>query len=93
MEETSVSRKFGRTYNSSRLEADRSSEWNGLKIPPFNSKEDWKTWINRFEVIAERSNWSAESKLDNILPKNFKARLVILCSHSNPKIHLAAIES
>ena len=40
-----------------------------VKIPPFNGKEDWKTWINRFEAIAERGNWSDESKLDNLLPK------------------------
>ena len=41
----------------------------GLKLPPFNGKEDWKVWINRFEAIAERRNWSDETKLDNLLPK------------------------
>ena len=40
-----------------------------MKIPPFNGKEDWKTWIKRFEAIAERGNWRDESKLDNLLPK------------------------
>ena len=69
MQEMSGSRNLGRMRNSSRSEAGRSSEWYGLKIPPFNGKEDWKTWINRFEAIAERRNWSEESKLDNILPK------------------------
>ena len=38
-------------------------------MPPFNGKEDWKVWINRFEAIAERRNWSDETKLDNLLPK------------------------
>ena len=38
-------------------------------MPPFNGKEDWKVWINRFEAIAERRNWSDENKLDNLLPK------------------------
>ncbi|MEW8547165.1 MAG: hypothetical protein AB2693_26945, partial [Candidatus Thiodiazotropha sp.] len=46
-----------------------SPEYFGLKLPPFNGKEDWKVWINRFEAIAERRNWSEESKLDNLLPK------------------------
>ena len=41
----------------------------GLKLPPFNGKEDWKVWINRFEAIAERRNWSEETKLDSLLPK------------------------
>ena len=41
----------------------------GLKLPPFNGKEDWKVRINRFEAIAERRNWSEETKLDNLLPK------------------------
>ena len=52
-----------------RSETDRNSEWYGLKIPPFNGKEDWKTWINRFEAIADRRRWDEESRLDNILPK------------------------
>ena len=69
MYETGDSRSLGRTSNSSRSVTKRNSEWYDLKIPPFNGKEDWKTWINRFEAIAERRNWSEECKLDNILPK------------------------
>ena len=46
-----------------------SPENYGLKIPPFNGKEDWKVWINRFEAIAERRQWSEGRKLDNLLPK------------------------
>ena len=36
---------------------------------PGRSLEDWKTWINRFEAIADRRHWDEESRLDNILPK------------------------
>ena len=47
----------------------QSSNCHDLKLPPFNGKEDWKVWINRFEAIAERRNWSEETRLDNLLPK------------------------
>ena len=40
-----------------------------MKLPPFNVKEDWKVWINRFEAVAERRRWDKETKLDNLLPK------------------------
>ena len=46
-----------------------SPENYGLKIPPFNGKEDWNIWFNRFEAIAERRKWDNEAKLDNLLPK------------------------
>ena len=39
------------------------------KLPPFNGKEEWKVWINRFESVAKRRNWDNEAKLDNILPR------------------------
>ena len=39
------------------------------KIPPFNGKEDWKVWVNRFEAVAERRNWDGETRLDHLLPK------------------------
>ena len=61
------SRNMGRTRY--RSETDRNSEWYGLKIPPFNGEEDWNTWINRFEAIADRRCWDEERRLDNILPK------------------------
>ena len=44
-------------------------EPNDAKIPPFNSKEDWKVWVNRFEAVAERRQWDEETKLDHLLPK------------------------
>ena len=47
----------------------QSSNCHDLKLPLFNGKEDWKVWINRFEAIAERRNWSEETRLDNLLPK------------------------
>ena len=46
-----------------------SPETYGWKMPPYNGKEEWKVWINRFEAIADRRNWSEEVKLDNLLPK------------------------
>ena len=39
-----------------------------VKIPPFQGKDDWKVWINRFEAIANRHRWSDEEKLDRLLP-------------------------
>ena len=51
------SQVFPQGQNNYRLGGSRSqssSECYGLKISPFNGKEDWKVWINRFEVIAER---------------------------------------
>ena len=52
-----------------RSKRQSSPEYFGLKLPPFNGKEDWRVWINRFEAIAERRGWSEETKLDNLLPK------------------------
>ena len=40
-----------------------------VKLPPFNGREDWQVWINRFEAVARRRNWNAEMKLDNLLPR------------------------
>ena len=40
-----------------------------IKIPPFNGREEWQVWINRFEVIARRQGWSRDEKLDNLLPR------------------------
>ena len=65
-------RGFVRSKNVSRpvtVKRQPSPECHGLKVPPFNGKEDWKVWINRFEAIAERRNWSEDVKLDNLLPK------------------------
>ncbi|MCG7879269.1 MAG: retrotransposon gag domain-containing protein, partial [Candidatus Thiodiazotropha endolucinida] len=42
---------------------------NEIKLPPFNGKEEWKVWVSRFEAIANRRQWSNETKLDNLLPK------------------------
>ncbi|MCG8112821.1 MAG: hypothetical protein N0E59_18855 [Candidatus Thiodiazotropha taylori] len=40
-----------------------------FKLPPFNGKEDWKVWLNRFEAVATRKHWSDDDKLDNLLPR------------------------
>ena len=47
----------------------QSSNCHHLKLTTFNGKEDWQVWINRLEVLAERRNWSEETRLDNLLPK------------------------
>ena len=44
-------------------------EPNDVKLPPFNGKEDWKVWVNRFEAVADRRRWDEETKLDHLLPK------------------------
>ena len=40
-----------------------------VKLPSFDGKEDWSTWITRFEVMASRYEWSEEEKLYQLLPK------------------------
>ena len=40
-----------------------------VKIPPFTGKEEWPVWINRFEAIARRYDWSDDIKLDYMLPR------------------------
>lgn len=40
-----------------------------IKLPSFTGKEEWQVWINRFEAVAERQNWTNEEKLDQLLPK------------------------
>ena len=59
---------FSRTRSTLRRSQPTPDNYS-LKIPPFNGKEDWKTWIKRFQAIAERGNLSDESKLDNLIPK------------------------
>ena len=39
------------------------------KLPPFNGKETWEVWFNRFQDIAHRQNWSVDERLDELLPK------------------------
>ena len=40
-----------------------------IKIPPFTGQDDWKVWLNRFEVIADRMGWDNEERLDNLIPR------------------------
>lgn len=40
-----------------------------IKITPFSGKEDWSVWHARFEAIAKRQGWSADDKLDQLLPR------------------------
>ena len=46
-----------------------NSVFPAFKLPPFNGKEDWKVWLNRFEAVATRRKWSDDDKLDNLLPR------------------------
>ena len=52
-----------------RSRAQDARDSNGVKLPPFNGKEDWKIWVSRFETVAERRGWSDDKKLDNLIPK------------------------
>ena len=38
------------------------------KLPPFDGKERWETWLNRFKTCATSRKWSDERKLDEMLP-------------------------
>ena len=40
-----------------------------VKIPPYTGDDDWKVWINRFEIIADRCDWDNEERLDNLIPR------------------------
>ena len=40
-----------------------------IKMPVFNGKMEWETWIAQFEAIAERRGWSENEKLDQLLPR------------------------
>lgn len=42
---------------------------NNPKLPPFTGKETWKVWYNRFEDVSVRQRWSADEKLDELLPR------------------------
>lgn len=37
-------------------------------MPNFNGNENWKTFINRFEDLAERNKWNRHAKLNRMLP-------------------------
>ncbi|KAH3859363.1 hypothetical protein DPMN_102082 [Dreissena polymorpha] len=60
-----VNRSYDRQTSSVNSHKCNSS----IKIPSFPGKDEWKVWINRFEIIAERLQWNEEKKLDNLLPK------------------------
>ena len=57
------------TESMPRSRAQDSRDFNEVKLPPFNGKEDWKVWVSRFETVAERRGWSDDKKLDNLIPK------------------------
>ena len=57
------------TESMPRSRVQDSRDFNEVKLPPFNGKEDWKVWVSRFETVAERRGWSNDKKLDNLIPK------------------------
>ena len=59
----------GNIHQRPHFERQARPDYSEVKLPPFNGKEEWKIWINRFEAVAERRNWNEEKKLDNLLPK------------------------
>ena len=55
--------------NRPRRHGSKFHRFASVKLPTFDGKEDWSTWITRFEVIANRYQWSEEERLDQLLPK------------------------
>lgn len=58
-----------RSIQSQILHKKQYSSTHNVKLPPFNGKDSWKIWFSRFEVIAERNQWSREECLDQLLPR------------------------
>ena len=52
----------------SKLFKDKMARGVAGKLPPFTG-ENWKVWYNRFEVVAQISNWTRDEKRRQILPK------------------------
>jgi hypothetical protein len=40
-----------------------------VKLPPFNGKETWVVWFNRFKSVAKRRGRSEDDCLDELLPR------------------------
>ena len=57
------------SYQRPNMAGNNHKSNNSTKIHPFNGKDDWKVWFNRFETIVNRQGWSDEDKLDHLLPK------------------------
>ena len=74
-----------RTINGRPDQPNRRPNWESsdIKLPPFNGKEDWKVWINRFETVAERKHWDEETRLANLIPR-LQGKQEILSLHSYP---------
>lgn len=70
--DTSAYVAFPRRYHGVRFGEPQSLEMgkrtNHVKLPPFNGKDDWTVWVNRFEAISKRYGWSSDDKLDHLLP-------------------------
>lgn len=40
-----------------------------IKMPAYNGKTRWETWIAQFEAIGRRQGWTEDDKLDHLLPR------------------------
>ena len=40
-----------------------------VRLPPFNGKEPWKVYFNRFEDVTRLEEWSETTKLRKLLPR------------------------
>ena len=57
---------YNRIMGTSRAKATKLS---GFKLPAFTGKETWKTWINRFEALAEKFSLNDEEKHTALLQR------------------------
>ena len=57
----------------SRFGPDRNQRqrqgYSTAKLPPFNGKESWEVWFNRFRDVARLKRWRNEDKLGELLPR------------------------
>ena len=39
------------------------------RLPPFNDRESWNVWYNRFTGVAALQGWSNRQKLGELFPR------------------------
>jgi hypothetical protein len=47
----------------------RGSNMGVSRLPPFNGRESWKVWYNRFTDVAALQGWNNHQKLIELLPR------------------------
>jgi len=53
--------------NQMRTESATSQETYKSRLPYYNGKGDWKSFMVQFQIIAERNNWSPRQQADEIM--------------------------